>query len=512
MNKDWSQGYFTDVGYTFGYYRELSPTFIRFCLLLQGIAAPDPADAHYCELGIGQGLSLNLHAATHTGRFWGTDFNPAQAAFAQGLTRATGLTTDIRDESFDELLQTDLPPMDFITLHGIWTWVSPENHQQIVALARKRLKPGGVLYISYNTLPGWSAAAPLRQLFALHDRYAGRTQTALTRVDAAVQFADRLLGCNPAYSRAIPGIADRLRQIKEQNRHYVAHEYFNREWNVMYFVDVAEQLAAAKLEFAASAALLDTVDAIHLNPAAQTMLKEIEHPVLREQLRDYFTFSQFRRDLFMRGTCRLSAQEKHQRLLDTRFVLLQAPADVPRKVTGSLLEGDLQAAIYEPLLSVLAERDFAPKSLRVLCASGEKAAVSSAQVLEAMIILVGMGHVSPCQDEAAVKQVRGNSERMNAEILRRAVYSRDIAYLAAPVIGGAVPVSRVQQLFLLAKVRQQPNPVLFAWQVFKDNNERLVKAGQVIDNEADSLQELERLYVTFNQQTRLLLKAVGAVR
>lgn len=36
MGEDWNEGYFTDVGYTFGYYREINPVFQRFCLLLRG--------------------------------------------------------------------------------------------------------------------------------------------------------------------------------------------------------------------------------------------------------------------------------------------------------------------------------------------------------------------------------------------------------------------------------------------------------------------------------------------
>jgi SAM-dependent methyltransferase len=510
MSNDWSQGYFTDVGYTFGYYREISPVFLRFCLLLQGVMPPESAAPNYCELGVGQGLSLNLHAATTPGNYWGTDFNPEHAAFAQGLARSAALPLDIRDESFEEFLNADLPLMDYITLHGIWTWVSPENQRQIVEFARKFLKPGGALYISYNCYPGWAPAAPLRQIFALHDRFAGRSQGAMARVDAAIQFSERLLGANAAYTRAVPGVMDRLAKIKEQNRNYIAHEYFNREWNVMYFADVADRLAAGKLEFAASAAPLDTVDAIHLSPEAQAMMKEVSHPILREQMRDYFTFAQFRKDIFMRGVRRLTDREKGDLLGKMRFVLMTAPEDIPRKVTGSLLEGNLQLEVYEPLLSQLADRAYEPKRFVDLCLAMEGKATAP-QVLQAVTILVGMGHLAPCQDEDAVKLVRARSDKFNAEILRRSVFSRDIAYLAAPVIGGAVSVNRMQQLFLLAKARKHADPVAFAWNVFKENGERLLKEGQVIHGEEESLQELKTSYSAFQEKAIPLLKAMGVV-
>ena len=45
MSHDWSQGYFTDVGYTYGYFRETNPVFQRFCLLLRGWATDEPTQA-----------------------------------------------------------------------------------------------------------------------------------------------------------------------------------------------------------------------------------------------------------------------------------------------------------------------------------------------------------------------------------------------------------------------------------------------------------------------------------
>src|SRR5690606_7692367 len=145
------------VGYTYGYYREISPVFQRFCLLLNGYAAPESgADANHCELGFGQGVSINIHAASNPGHYIGTDFNPAQAAHANSLAAASGNNARLYDDSFEQLLnRDDLPQFDSISLHGIWTWVSRDNHKIIAEFARRYLKPGGVFYNSYNCFPGW---------------------------------------------------------------------------------------------------------------------------------------------------------------------------------------------------------------------------------------------------------------------------------------------------------------------------------------------------------------------
>ena len=70
MTTAWTDGYQTEVNYTFGYYKDLSPNFQKFCLLLNGVDCSS-ADVEYnhCELGFGQGVSLNVHATSNFGTF-----------------------------------------------------------------------------------------------------------------------------------------------------------------------------------------------------------------------------------------------------------------------------------------------------------------------------------------------------------------------------------------------------------------------------------------------------------
>jgi len=72
------------------------------------------------------------------------------------------------------------------------------------------------------------------------------------QIDASLAFAEKLLAVNPAYARANPLVPDRIKKIKGQNRNYLAHEYFNRDWLPMSFARMAEWLAPAKLSYACS--------------------------------------------------------------------------------------------------------------------------------------------------------------------------------------------------------------------------------------------------------------------
>ena len=103
---DWAAGYVTEVNYTQGYYRELSPLAMQFALTCAGFKAPALDKFSYCELGFGQGLSLNFHAAVHgeAGHFFGADINPAHVAIARETATLSQATLDVCDQSFAELL------------------------------------------------------------------------------------------------------------------------------------------------------------------------------------------------------------------------------------------------------------------------------------------------------------------------------------------------------------------------------------------------------------------------
>lgn len=511
MSEVWNEGYFTDVGYTYGYYREINPVFQRFCLLLRGFAAALPAlDAAHCELGFGQGVSVNIHAAANPGNYVATDFNPAHAAHANTLATVAGSGARLYDDSFEQLLaRADLPQFDSISLHGIWTWVSPDNHRIITEFARRHLKPGGIFYNSYNCFPGWSPAYPLRQLFALHDRFASTHHGAVARVDDALQFTQALLAAQPNYLQVAPHLPERLKSIMGQNRHYLAHEYFNREWNCMYFTDVVDRLAPAKLDYACTAVPLDAADVVNLRADAQTFLQGIEHPILREQARDYFVNQQFRKDLYVRGLVRLSAIEQRERLLDTRIALLQPADSVALKVTGAIGEASLQEAIYQPLLAALTANGHAPKTLRQLATSLPD--MAWAALHQAVAILTGTGAVAPCHDEAASRQVKARCQALNRHLCERAQFGNEIETLASPVTGGGVAVNRFQQLFLLAIQQGKKQPAEWAqkaWQVLSAHGQSIVKEGKTLETPEDNLAELTTQATEFADKRLPILKAL----
>ncbi|MBK5969053.1 MULTISPECIES: class I SAM-dependent methyltransferase [Thiorhodovibrio] len=488
---DWTAGYVADLGYTHGYYNELNPTRIALALLNAGLAVPPITTA--CELGFGQGLGLNLHAAASPVRWWGTDFNPSQAAFARELTRLAGSEAQVFDDAFADFAQRpELPGFDFIGLHGIWSWISDENRRVIADFARRHLNPGGVLYISYNTFPGWAAFVPLRDLLKAHTDVLGAPgQGRVGRIDAAIGFVERLLATNPAYTRENPGILSRFEKIKGHNRAYLAHEYFNRDWAPTSLGTMAEWLQPAKLDYAGSAHPLDAIETIHLTAEQRGLLAELSDPLFQAGVRDLMVNQQFRRDYWIKGSRRLNPLEQLEQIRALRLILTTPSADVPRKTTGALGKANLDEHLYSLLLEVLA--DYQPRTFVEVEQRLAGRPNAFAQLWEAVRILAGGGHLHLAQEEAIAAECRPRTKALNRHLMQQARGSDAIRFLASPITGGGINVERFHQLFLLARQQGRQTPAdwaRFVWDILKAQNQRVLKDGQALQREEDNLAHL----------------------
>lgn len=506
---DWTAGYVADIGYTYGYYTELNPLRLRLAFLNAGLVPPEAGVA--CELGFGQGLSANLHAAASLMQWYGTDFNPAQAGYAQELARVSQSGAQLFDEAFDQFCgRSDLPEFDYIGLHGIWSWISEENRAVIVDFIRRKLKVGGVLYISYNTQPGWAAMVPMRDLLTEHAEVLGADGNGIvSRIDSALAFADQLLAANPAYARANPQIAERINKIKEQNRHYVAHEYFNRDWQPMAFARMADWLAPAKLQWACSAHPLDAIDAVNLSNEQQQLLAAIPDVMFRQTVRDFCVNQQFRRDYWVKGARQLTALEQAEALRGQRLILAQPRAEVSLKVTGSLGEATLQETVYGPLLDQMA--DHRPRTLGQLEQALKEHGIQFAQLLQATMILSGTGALVSVQEETVTAKARRRTDSLNRHLMTQARSRSDLNYLASPVSGGGIQVGRFQQVFLLARAQGHKQPqewARFAWELLAMQGQRLVKEGKALESAEENLVELTAQAEAFATGQLPILKAL----
>lgn len=506
---EWTGGYVAEIAYTHGYYAELNPLRIKLAFLNAGYVFPEAGTA--CELGFGQGVSTNVHAAASLTRWYGTDFNPSQAGFAQDLAVASSADVQLYDEAFDEFCtRPELPQFDFIALHGIWSWISNANRQVIVDFIRRKLKVGGVVYISYNTQPGWAAMVPLRNLMAEHAQLmAAPGDGIVPRIDASLAFAEKVLGSGALYGRANPSVASRLKHLHGQNRQYLAHEYFNQDWMPMSFSNMRGWLQEAKLTFACSATYLDHVDAVNLSADQQQVLKELPDRMFRETVRDFMVNTYFRKDYWVRGARELSQLERVESIRRLRFVLTMPRHQVLLKVTGALGESSMNEDVYRPILDYFADHKI--HSFHDVEKVVASAGIRFEALLQAVLVLAAKSALQPAQDDGVIAQTLPAATRLNRKLCETARHTEAVGAMVSPVIGGAINLGRVDKLFLLAQASGATSPQdsgRFVMRILATSGTRLLVGGKLPDSQEAELDEAVRLGQAFTSVLLPLLKAL----
>lgn len=510
---DWTDGYVTDIGYTFDYFQELNPIRARMPFLVAGFAPPTVGGSH-CELGFGQGVSTNIHAAASNSNWYGNDFNPTQVGFAKELVAASGANAHLTDESFVEFCtRTDLPDFDSIGLHGVWSWINDENRTVIVDFIKRKLKVGGCLYISYNTQPGWAAMAPVRDLLKEHSDVMGISGVGMSkRVDGALQFADKLMATNPAYLKANPLVSEKLRKLKVHNRNYLAHEYFNRDWQPMPFSKMLQWLKPAKLSFACSANYLSHVSDLNLTPDQATFLKEIPDPMFQETVRDFIVNQQFRKDYWVKGAQKLSVFDQELSYRQQKVMLGVPRESVSLKVSGSLGEATVQEAVYNPILNMLS--DYKPRTLGQIEQGLTGQGINFPQIVQAVLVLSANSTLLAVQDEITITKAKKYTDKLNGWLINKSRSSGEVGYLASPVSGGGVSVGRFRQLFLLAISRGHKQPsewANYAWAVIDAQGGNFQKDGKTLQSAEENIAELTEQAQTFADKQLPILKALQIV-
>ncbi|KQQ33751.1 methyltransferase [Duganella sp. Leaf126] len=516
----WTGGYVDGIDYTHGYYRELGPLHAAMALTHAGVAMPAVATA--CELGFGQGLSTNIHAAAASVAWYGTDFNPVQAGFAAQLAQAAGSGAQLTDQSFDDYCaRTDLPDFDFIALHGVWSWVSPANRTLLRDFVQRKLKPGGVLYMSYNCQPGWAPMVPLRDLLSTYvARMTAPGDRLAHRIDAALDFADRLQATCPAYLQAYPQVAARLAGLRQHDRRYLAHEYFNADWQPVDFTEQAAVLADAGLVYACPAHHLDQLDLFHLTAPQRALLAQLPDPVRRQGVRDLLLNQHFRRDYWVKapdrpqgldgdGGSRLAAPAHEAAMRSQRVVLVMPRADIDLTVRTGAFAIALNETMYAPLLAAL--QDHQPRTVAELeVLAPMRGGVR--QLFEAVFILCGMGVLAPAQAPQAAAAASTSCRRLNLALLDHARGHDDIHHLASALVGGGLPMPRIPQLFLLAQARGLRGASAwcnFAWAQLASSDTPVHKDGQPLTTPADKREELQRKAAIFERDYLAMYQALG---
>lgn len=512
---DWTSGYVSDVEYTAGFYTEQAPGLLNFACILNGVEPVDTSKGfNYCELGFGRGLTINvLAAANPQGRFYAADFNPSHVAGARQLAASAELDNlFLLESSFEQMARGEiegLPQFDFITLHGIYTWVTAENRAHIVQFISRYLKPGGVVYLSYNAMPGWACAQPLQKILVEHA--ALNPNRSDIQIHQAAQFVDKLQQLNAGFITANPGLKPRLATLNTADRHYLVHEYMHRHWQPMYHIDVANDLADAKLDYIGSADLPLAYRQMYLTPDQLALLEAIADRRMRETVHDYLLNIGFRKDIFVRGARRMSQMRQSEYLAQLGLVAL-LPRDACQtafKLNVGEMHGKPET--YAPLFDRLAQGPQSFTDLNQLFGGGGRVHPS---LIEAASLLIATGQAAVYTlDKSLIAPTSAHA--LNHHLLDRVRFADDYQVLASHLTGSGVATNFIERLFLFV-LQNKPQGELLelaeaGFMIMQTLGRNMIKDGKKLDSAEDNIGALAEQFAFLQQGKVAVWQKLGCI-
>lgn len=205
------------------------------------------------EIGCADGANLlPLAYYRRHAEFVGIDGADSQIAIANSRKEALGLPNI-------EFIQTDFltaaeclsGQFDFIIAHGVFSWISQDVRDSLLELCAQRLATGGLLYLNYNTYPGWNVRGMVREF--LLAQTAGETSLRIrgqrAQEVAAKVVSSLTIGEHP-YAQLI---ANEFRFVCENHVSYVVHEYLAADNHPYWRSDFLELMSQYDLAYVADA-------------------------------------------------------------------------------------------------------------------------------------------------------------------------------------------------------------------------------------------------------------------
>ena len=461
----WGGGYVTDVPYLPGYYRHQSPLHLHLACLLGGVAGLDlgpGSPLSYLELGCGHGFgALALAVCNPYWRVTGIDFNPAHIAAARALAAEAGINNARFIEAdlatlMDGPVAHEVPEADVATAHGLWSWVTDPVRAGVVRLLATKVRPGGVVQLSYNALPGWQGALGMQRLLReAGERLAARSDR---QAEVGIEVVRALAAAKAHHLSGLPFVESLLEHARHCQTTYLAHEYMIEAWRPCFHADVVAAMAEAKLDWVASAHLIENFSSLMLGEEARTVLARFDDPVMRELVKDMCLPRSLRQDVFVRGAHHLSPTERDDALSKVMLGLLCSEERLAWEFEVPSGRAALEQGFFGPIVASLEQH---PRLVSDLLALPDLPRHDNPGEIVGM--LVGTDQALPIL--AAPGQPDPRVTRFNRLAAQRFVRSGNLntgMALAASGTGAPVPCPMLD-LFVVARLQEAQAPDPAAW-------------------------------------------------
>lgn len=328
MSTTTSAANYDEIPYPSGPFRQTHPCHLATLLALFGVEPVPPTACRVLELGCASGGNLIPMAQDLPGsQFVGVDLSRRQ--IADGMAQLDQLPFDNIQLKAASILEIDdsYGQFDYIICHGVYSWVPRDVQQKILDIGHQRLSPRGVLYVSYNTYPGWHLRAIVRDMMLYHS---ASFDQARLQIEQSRLLLDFLVKSATPHSEGYRQVLrDEASVLRHHSDGYLAHEHLETCNDPCYFHEFVARAENAGLQYLGDT---DFSSMVITNLAAE----------VRELLATASFLQQEQYMDFLRGRAFRCSTLCHRELALSRHVDPQRLAKLHVGLTGPLhMEGPL---------------------------------------------------------------------------------------------------------------------------------------------------------------------------
>ena len=220
----------------------------REAVIAGQIAPPLDQPFVYCDMGCGTGATVLMLAASYPDcQFYGVDLSADHIDQANSARQEAGIKNATFICGSFKSAQETVPPCDFISAHGILSWIPEEVEQELLTAVQTLLKPSGLYQMSANLEPGWGQMTPLRQImrhFASDAQGSpeARLKETIRKTVSLVASEDSKYGTKNPEARGITS------NWSNREAAYVGHEMLGGAWRHFCVGDVIRRCQSYGLE------------------------------------------------------------------------------------------------------------------------------------------------------------------------------------------------------------------------------------------------------------------------
>lgn len=280
-------------------YQQTQPTHLAALGQLFGLNPPAPDKARILELGCAAGGNIMPVAALYSEtQSLGIDLSERQVEDGNARIKALKLKNiEIRHDDIARF-QTDGEQFDYIICHGVYSWIPPEAQDAVFRIAAETLTDGGILYVSYNTYPGWHLRTIVRDICQYHAGGEGEPKLRVARARWVLEQLANMSNEASPYGQLLRNEAKLNARLPDS---YILGEFLATHNEPCFFHEFIARAAERGMHFFSETDLASSIPE-SLDAETAKLVRQIagDSGSALEQYMDFFAGRQFRRSLLVR--------------------------------------------------------------------------------------------------------------------------------------------------------------------------------------------------------------------